>query len=42
MSSLLQQIKSLDLNKQNALQSGTNITIDENNVISASAGGTDI
>jgi hypothetical protein len=40
MSSLLQQIKSLDINKQNALSPGTNITIDENNVISA-AGGTD-
>ena len=40
MSSLLQQIKSLDINKQNTLQPGTNITIDANNVISAT-GGTD-
>ena len=39
MSSLLQQINSLDINKQDKLTSGTNITIDENNVISSSGGG---
>ena len=38
MSSLLQQIKSLDANKQNSLTAGTNITIDANNVISSSGG----
>jgi len=38
MSSLLQQIKSLDLNKQNALSPGDNISIDENNVISSIGG----
>ena len=39
MSSLLQQIKSLDANKQNSLTAGTNITIDANNVISSTATG---
>ena len=38
MSSLLQQIKSLDANKQNSLTAGTNITIDANNVISSTGG----
>ena len=37
MSSLLQQIKSLDTNKQNKLTAGNNISIDEFNVISSTS-----
>ena len=38
MSSLLQQIKSLDINKQNTLTAGENISILDN-VISSTGGG---